>query len=69
MISIRAPKILIVDDDPWQRLGLMELISLGGYESYSVENGRKALEELHKYPREYHLVLMDLIMPELVLDN
>ena len=69
MKNVRVAKILVVDDEPFQRLALADMITLCDFECNSVENGKQALEELRKFPDEYDLVLLDLIMPEMVNIN
>ena len=59
------PTILIVDDDPYIRKMLAEVLGLEGYPYETATNGQEALEALDKSgPR---LILLDLLMP--VLDG
>lgn len=54
--------VLVVDDDPAVRQGLLEFLEDEGYSAVGVENGRRALEVLEQIesPR---LILLDLMMP------
>ncbi len=56
-------KILIVDDDPAIRKNIQEILSLEGYQVYTAENGKIALEALPEI--EPDIVLVDYLMPEL----
>ncbi len=59
------PTILIVDDDPYIRKMLAEVLGLEGYPYETATNGQEALEALSKSgPR---VILLDLLMP--VLDG
>jgi CheY-like chemotaxis protein len=58
-------KVLIAEDEMFQRLALMDYMDLCDYETISVENGRLALEELRKPENDFDLVLLDLQMPEM----
>jgi CheY-like chemotaxis protein len=59
------PTILIVDDDPYIRKMLAEVLGLEGYPYETATNGQEALEVLDKSgPR---VILLDLLMP--VLDG
>ena len=53
-------KVLIAEDEMFQRLALMDYMDLCDYETISVENGRLALEELRKPENDFDLVLLDL---------
>ncbi len=62
----RAPtdlNVLLVEDDPVNRLLMQKQLSAAGCRWTKAENGRAALEELTRKP--FDLVLMDLYMPEL----
>ena len=53
--------ILIVDDDPLNRLILIELLSPFGFETKEAENGQIAVDICQEW--EPHLVFMDMRMP------
>ena len=56
-------KILVVDDDASTRENLKEILSLEGYQVYTAENGKEALEMLsHLNP---DIMVVDLFMLEL----
>jgi two-component system response regulator YesN len=53
--------ILIVDDEPEIREMLSRNFKLGGYNTATAENGKKALEYLSSHPVD--VVISDIIMP------
>jgi CheY-like chemotaxis protein len=55
--------VLVVDDDPFVRESLSELLDAKGYSVLQAENGQKAIEVLKKTPRFPCLVVLDLAMP------
>jgi serine/threonine-protein kinase len=56
-------KILIIEDDPWIRENIVEMLSEEGYQCVTAENGRLGVEAaLRERPRA---VLCDVSMPEL----
>ena len=57
--------VLVVDDDPFVRESLSELLDHKGYSVLQAENGRKALDLLKEVPRTPFVVLLDLAMPVL----
>lgn len=58
-----AHHILVVDDDPLQRLLLIEFLVANGFTASEADNGRNALEAFTE--RLPDLVLLDVMMPEL----
>jgi len=54
-------RILIADDSEPNRMLLLKLLTLPGFELREAENGREALEIWEKW--EPHLILMDIRMP------
>ncbi len=56
-------KILVVDDDPIIRKNIKEILSSEGYQVYTAENGKIALEILPEI--EPDIILVDYLMPEL----
>jgi len=54
-------RILIVEDNKYEREGLASLLSEQNYDVDTVENGRFALDKLHD--TEFDLVVTDLMMP------
>ncbi|HEC85189.1 MAG TPA: response regulator, partial [Thioploca sp.] len=57
-------KVLIVDDDTRNTFALMTVLEDKDMEVVVAENGKHALEMLEKHS-DIHLVLMDLMMPEM----
>ncbi|MDZ7374456.1 MAG: sigma-54 dependent transcriptional regulator [candidate division KSB1 bacterium] len=56
-------KVLVVDDDPDVRQGLLEWLQEGGYDAKGVSDGIVALDELRG--DQYDVVLLDLYLPRL----
>lgn len=56
-------KILVVDDEPINRLVLEQLLLILGCETHQAENGREALAKLST--DHFDLVLLDVHMPVL----
>ena len=57
----RAPRILIVDDDPGQRSLLNSFLSSQGFETVLADSGEKALSALRAEP--FNLMISDVRMP------
>lgn len=55
-------EILVIEDDDDLRDVLVEVLKVGGYEAYGVENGQVALERLRQDPLPC-VMLVDLNMP------
>ncbi|MGC9043651.1 MAG: HD domain-containing phosphohydrolase [Myxococcota bacterium] len=62
-LSVKKPKILIVDDEPVIRDILTEFLSLEGYEIETAQDGVEAREKI--LSGKYNVVLSDLKMPNL----
>ncbi len=62
--SLAGKKVLVVDDDVRNIFALTALLERHKMAVLSAENGRAALEELEKNP-DVHIVLMDIMMPEM----
>lgn len=58
-------KILVAEDDPFQRLSLLDILTLCEYDVTPAENGKQALDFLLDQENHFDLVLLDLIMPEM----
>ena len=54
--------VLIVEDDADLREMMAQLLTLEGYHTETVANGREALKYLHEAPRP-DVILLDLMMP------
>ena len=55
-------KILIAEDDPNIRIGLIDTLESEGYLVISSENGKIALDEHNK--QSFDLIILDVMMPE-----
>jgi CheY-like chemotaxis protein len=60
--QVRAPSILVVDDNPDLRTTVRDILEYEGYSVITAENGRQALEVLTQ-PARPCLILLDLMMP------
>lgn len=58
-------KVLVAEDDPFQRLSLIDILNLSNFDPTPVENGKQALEALQDESNVFDLVLLDLLMPEM----
>ncbi len=56
-------KILVIEDNADVRENLTEILTLGGYEAFSAENGKSGVEKALETPPD--LILCDIMMPEL----
>lgn len=63
MIAAGNNKILIVDDEPLNRLFLVELLKMQSLEPTEAENGNEAIS--HWLANDYIAILMDIQMPEM----
>ena len=54
-------RILVVDDEPHQRIVFRNLLKQGGYGVFEAERGQKALEIIEQ--QDIDLVLLDVVMP------
>jgi signal transduction histidine kinase len=59
----QGPRILVVDDNPMNRLLVIKILKKKGYEADWAENGKVCIDKFDLYP--YDLILMDLQMPEM----
>jgi CheY-like chemotaxis protein len=55
--------ILVVEDDPGTRAGLVEFLESEGFPVLAAENGRHALDLLASVSAPPRLILLDLMMP------
>lgn len=56
-------KILVAEDDPFQRLSIIDILKISNYDVTSAENGAIALDKLRDPNSHFDLVLLDLLMP------
>jgi CheY-like chemotaxis protein len=64
--EVRTLRILVVEDDPITREGLVVVLRREGYEAISAANGEEALARLRSEPLP-DLILLDMLMP--ILDG
>jgi signal transduction histidine kinase/CheY-like chemotaxis protein len=57
------PKVLIVDDNPMNRMLVVKILQKKGFETGTAENGKIAVFKVRN--QNYDVVLMDLQMPEM----
>ena len=57
--------ILVAEDENFQRLALLDLLTMCEYEAIAVENGKQAMEQLKNENNDFDMVLLDLYMPEM----
>lgn len=57
--------VLVVEDDLFQRLALLDFMTTCNFASVEAEDGRIALEKLRDPANDFDMVLLDLIMPEM----
>ncbi|MGE4296524.1 MAG: response regulator [Desulfovibrionaceae bacterium] len=62
-MSDGSERILVVDDDPVNRLFLEILLGDAGYDVVTAEDGLDALSVLER--EHVHLILMDIVMPRM----
>ena len=58
---MKAERILIVDDEPWAREMMQEILEREGYHAVAVGSADEALRQAEK--EEFDLVLTDIVMP------
>ena len=56
---------MVAEDENFQRLALMDILSMCDYDTVPVENGLIAMEQLKNEHNDFDLVLLDLYMPEM----
>lgn len=57
--------VLVAEDENFQRLALLDILSMCDYETVEAENGKIAMEKLNDRNNDFNLVLLDLNMPEM----
>ncbi len=57
--------ILVVEDEPFVRQFLKELLASRGYDVLEAASGAEALARCEAYSRPIHLLLTDVVMPEI----
>jgi len=61
-MNLKEPRILLVEDDQLSREALAYILRVEGFGVETAENGRDALELLHRLPHP-SIVLLDLGLP------
>jgi len=64
-MTTSAPRILIVDDEPFNVEILVEYLEDGGYQLDTAEDGQEAWEKLSAAPDHYDVVILDRMMPRM----
>jgi CheY-like chemotaxis protein len=59
----QEPRILVVDDDPYIRDVVAQLLESEGYRIEEATNGAEALGVVNDASRRPHVILLDLMMP------
>jgi CheY-like chemotaxis protein len=62
-VGARSLRILLVDDDPSIRAFVASLLESLGHEATACPDPFRALELFREAPRDYDLVLLDMVMP------
>jgi CheY-like chemotaxis protein len=63
LIAAKNNKILIVDDEPLNRLFLVDLLKMHSLDPTEAVNGKEAIQ--HWLHNDYFVILMDIQMPEM----
>jgi CheY-like chemotaxis protein len=66
---MRKKRILFIDDDQLLREVIYELLTEMDYEVKVVESGREAIRTFVEHPKEFDLVLTDLMMLDMTGDE
>jgi PAS domain S-box-containing protein len=68
-VSVEAPSgtetILVAEDEPEVRSFIRRILERRGYTVLEASNGREALEVARKYAGPIHLMMSDVVMPEM----
>lgn len=57
--------ILVAEDDPFQRMSIVDILVMSNYDVTPVENGKQAIDQLNDMTTQFDMVLLDLLMPEM----
>ena len=55
--------ILVVDDDPWVRVLVRDVLASDGYRVLEAVDGQDAIRVAAEHPGPIHLLLSDVVMP------
>ena len=61
----RSIRILLAEDNPVNQKLAKLMLTKAGYQVEVANNGKEVLEKLEKNPQAYHLIFMDVQMPEM----
>lgn len=66
-MTVAAPRevVLVVEDEQVVRSAVCRILRLQGYQVLEAENGEDALRVMHEYHAPVHLLLTDVVMPEM----
>ena len=59
------PKILVVDDEPFNLEIITEYLEDEGHSVECVQNGTDALQTLRAHPEKFHTILLDRMLPDM----
>jgi PAS domain S-box-containing protein len=57
--------ILVVEDEESVRRPVLQILKRAGYRTFSASNGREGIERLQEHLADIHLVILDVVMPEM----
>ncbi|HMH75900.1 MAG TPA: response regulator, partial [Candidatus Udaeobacter sp.] len=57
--------ILVVDDDPWVRVLARDVLAGEGYRVLEASDGQDAIRVAAEHPGPIHLLLTDVVMPQM----
>jgi CheY-like chemotaxis protein len=57
--------ILLAEDEDWVRRAVVQILERAGYRTIVTSNGFEAIERLRHHTEPIHLVMLDVVMPEL----
>src|SRR6266540_5940852 len=63
--SARRERILVADDEELVRMAIKAILSIGGYDLATAEDGVEAVEKFREASPRYDLVVLDMHMPRL----
>ena len=64
-MPVRAPSLLLVDDDRVMRVMLREVLQTQGYVVHAAKDGEEALDMLQQHPTKVDAIILDREMPGL----
>jgi two-component system response regulator RegX3 len=62
-MPLPSPQVLVVEDEPSIRQGLLDVLAFRGYRVHAASDGREALRHLASQP--FDLVVLDIMLPEM----